>query len=57
MSGSARHDFSLSLPANHRRSWLNAYGGESHSAVQVGQHSLFETARSQPLEVSQRFFL
>lgn len=50
-------DFSFALSGQHRRTWLNPYGGEWYSSAQVGQDLVLQTALYQPLEVSQRVFI
>lgn len=50
-------DASLGLRGEHRRSWLNDFGGEWHSKLQVGTTNLIETAFYQPLELRQRVFI
>ena len=45
------------LRAAYRRTWLNAYGGEWLSGVQVGQDSRLFTQFFQPLDARQRFFV
>jgi len=45
------------LRAAYRRTWLNAYGGEWISTVQVGEDSRISTQFYQPVEPEQRFFV
>lgn len=50
-------DFSFALVGEHNRTWLNPYGGQWRSKVQVGQDLLLRTGIYQPLEIRQRFFV
>ena len=45
------------LRAAYRRTWLNSYGGEWLSGVQVGEDSRIFTQFYQPLDPGQRFFV
>ncbi len=41
----------------HRRSWVNRFGGEWHNIVQIGEQTIAETYLYQPLDHPQRVFL
>jgi NTE family protein len=45
------------LRLEHNRTWINALGGEWHSALQVGEQWLLETDLYQPIDVTQRYFV
>jgi NTE family protein len=45
------------LRGDHSRTWMNALGGEWHSAIQLGDQTLAQTDFYQPLDVRQRFFV
>lgn len=50
-------DIRAALRAEHRRTWINRFGGEWHNTLQLGQDSLVATEFYQPLDVAQRFFV
>lgn len=42
--------------ADYNRAWVNRYGGQWHSTLQLGNQALLATDFYQPLDISQRFF-
>jgi NTE family protein len=48
---------SYELRAAYRRTWLNAYGGEWLTSVQIGETPRIATQLYQPLDAGQRFFV
>lgn len=50
-------DFEYSLRADHKRTWMNALGGEWHNTLQIGRSSLLQSGFYQPLETQQRWFV
>jgi NTE family protein len=57
LAGSAGGGMLFALRADHRREWVNEFGGQWRNALQLGQLSEIETAFYQPLDVDQRFYL
>ncbi len=57
LAGSAGGDVLFALRAEHRRPWVNRYGGEWRNIVQVGTQAELETGLYQPLDTQQRLFL
>ncbi|MEO8445250.1 MAG: BamA/TamA family outer membrane protein, partial [Gammaproteobacteria bacterium] len=45
------------LRADHNRTWINSWGGEWHSGLQIGEQTLVETDFYQPLDVRQHVFV
>jgi len=43
--------------ADYNRRWLNRYGGQWHSALQIGDRGELTTDFYQPLDISQRYFI
>jgi NTE family protein len=54
-------DFQADAPYNlralYRKTWLNSYGGEWLTALQIGSNQAFLTEFYQPVDVRQRFFV
>ncbi len=57
LAASGGGDFSFAVRGEHARTWVNSLGGTWHSALQLGQTALAETALYQPLDVLHRFFV
>lgn len=57
LSLQAGGDTSFNVVANHTRSWLNAWGGEWRSQLQVGQQSALGSEFFQPLGARSPFFV
>ena len=57
LAGDASGGLEALLRADHTRTWINARGGEWHSAIQLGEQWLLETDFYQPIDVAQRFFV
>lgn len=45
------------LRAEHKRTWLNRYGGHWNNTLQVGRQTVLSTDIYQPLDVQQRYFM
>jgi NTE family protein len=43
--------------ADYNRAWVNRYGGQWNSTLQLGNQALLATEFYQPLDISQRFFV
>lgn len=49
-------DLRFGLDAQYVRRWLNAYGGQWRSQLEIGTTALVATSFYQPLDIAQRFF-
>jgi NTE family protein len=57
LSSDFRAESPYNLRALYRRTWLNAYGGEWLTSVQLGSNQGFGTEYYQPLDMRQRWFV
>jgi NTE family protein len=57
LAGDADGGIEALLRVEHNRTWMNALGGQWHSAFQLGEQWLLETDFYQPVDVPQRFFV
>jgi NTE family protein len=57
LSSDFRAESPYNLRALYRRTWLNAYGGEWLTSVQLGNNQGFATEYYQPLDLRQRWFV
>ena len=57
LAANGNGDLEALLRVDHRRTWINSYGGEWNSTVQIGEKTLLTTDFYQPLEIRQRVFL
>jgi NTE family protein len=57
MYASEGGDLAFILYGKHRRSWINALGGEWRNEIQLGYENLLATSLYQPLDAAQRFFV
>lgn len=57
ISSDFRSESPYNLRALYRRTWLNAYGGEWLTSLQLGSNQGFATEYYQPLDLRQRWFV
>jgi NTE family protein len=57
LAADTQGDLAALLRADHRRTWINARGGQWHNALQVGRRALMTSDFYQPLDVGHRYFV